>query len=79
MSSIDLSQPLATLLRETTRHAHEKAERSSGATTLVSGKLSLDDYIRQLMMLWYIYELVSSLPLILCRIPFELYIAFTAH
>ncbi|KAF8236397.1 hypothetical protein L208DRAFT_651410 [Tricholoma matsutake] len=56
MSSIDLSQPLATLLRETTRHAHEKAERSSGATTLVSGKLSLDDYIRQLMMLWYIYD-----------------------
>jgi heme oxygenase len=58
MSTIDFSQPLATLLSESTHQAHENAEKSSGATAMISGELSKDEYIRQLMMLWYIYESV---------------------
>jgi len=66
MSTIDFEQPLATLLRESTRHAHERAEKSSGATAMLSGRLSMDKYIRYLMMLWHVYELV---PLLFCGGP----------
>lgn len=52
----DLSQPLAILLREGTKQAHTEAETSQGARLLLGGKLPKDEYIRFLMMLWYIYE-----------------------
>jgi heme oxygenase len=56
MSAVDFSRPLATLLRESTRKAHETVENSPGATAMLGGKLSVDEYIRYLMMLWHIYE-----------------------
>ena len=76
MSTIDFSQPLATLLSESTRQAHEKTEKSYGATAMVSGELSKDEYIRQLMMLWFIYESVP--PLNLRRISLN-FIASAVH
>jgi len=56
MSAVDFSRPLATLLRESTRKAHETVENSPGATAMLGGKLSVDEYIRYLMMLWHIYD-----------------------
>jgi len=53
---IDLSQPLATLLREGTKQAHTEAETSKGARMLLGGKLPKEEYVRFLMMLWYVYE-----------------------
>lgn len=55
----DLSQPLAILLREGTKQAHTEAETSQGAKLLLGGQLPKDEYVRFLMMLWYIYECVS--------------------
>ena len=55
-NDLDFSQPLATLLRESTRHAHETAENSVGATAILGGRLTTDEYVRYLMMLWHIYE-----------------------
>ncbi|KXN88096.1 Heme oxygenase 2 [Leucoagaricus sp. SymC.cos] len=54
--SLDLSQPLPTLLREATKKAHERAETSSGAKLLLSGNLPKDQYIQFLMMLWRVYD-----------------------
>ncbi|KAG6855754.1 hypothetical protein H0H87_011270 [Tephrocybe sp. NHM501043] len=56
MSNPDLSLPLATLLREGTRKAHETVENSPGALALLSGRLPKEEYIRYLMMLWHVYE-----------------------
>jgi len=53
---IDFSLPLATLLRESTRKSHESVENSPGAVFLLSGRLERDEYVRYLMMLWYIYD-----------------------
>jgi heme oxygenase len=43
-------------LREGTRSAHETIENSAGALAMLGGRLSVDEYIRYLMMLWHIYE-----------------------
>jgi heme oxygenase len=61
MASVDWTKPLATLLRESTYDAHETVARSPGATTLLSGKLAHDEYVRYLMMLWHVYEYVLFL------------------
>ena len=63
MEPVDFSQPLAALLRTSTYEAHEAAEKSPGATTLLSGQLPRDDYARYLMMLWHIYQSVHSSPI----------------
>ncbi|KAJ8080222.1 hypothetical protein PM082_017052 [Marasmius tenuissimus] len=61
MSSIDYSLPLSDVLRESTKEAHQSIEASNGATLLLSGKLSKEEYVRFLMMLWHVYAyLVSS-------------------
>ncbi|KAF6755793.1 heme oxygenase 1 [Ephemerocybe angulata] len=56
---IDLSQPLATLLREGTKQAHTDAETSQGAKLLLGGKLPKDEYVRFLMTLWYVYDAIE--------------------
>jgi len=56
MSTVDYSQPLATLLRESTIKAHDEVALSDGAKRLTSGQLSRETYIRYLMMLWHVYE-----------------------
>ncbi|KAL0069128.1 hypothetical protein AAF712_003814 [Marasmius tenuissimus] len=55
MSSIDYSLPLSDVLRESTKEAHQSIEASNGATLLLSGKLSKEEYVRFLMMLWHVY------------------------
>jgi heme oxygenase len=55
---LDLSQPLATLLREATKEAHDRANNSIGAKGLLGGQLPKDQYIQFLMMLWHVYESV---------------------
>lgn len=54
----DLSRPISILLREGTSQAHKSAESSPGAAWLARGELDKDEYVRYLMMLWHIYELV---------------------
>ena len=56
MASIDFSKPLATLLKDSTREAHEQVEHSEGAKLLLSGELTKEEYTRYLMMLWHVYE-----------------------
>ncbi|KAF5382466.1 hypothetical protein D9615_002733 [Tricholomella constricta] len=56
MSTVDFSLPLATLLREATHEAHELVAKSPGATTMLSGRLRREEYVRYLMMLWHIYD-----------------------
>ncbi len=57
MVELDYSKPLATLLRESTREAHNKV--SIRARRLLSGELSKQDYAQYLMMLWHVYECVA--------------------
>lgn len=59
--SIDYNMPLATLLREGTRLAHDTVAMSPGAKLLLGGELDKEEYIRYIMMLWHVYELVSDL------------------
>jgi hypothetical protein len=54
--TIDTSLPISTLLREGTKVAHEKAEKSEGAAWLLRGELDREEYVRFLMMLWHVYE-----------------------
>ncbi|KAF8895607.1 hypothetical protein BD779DRAFT_1500478 [Infundibulicybe gibba] len=56
MSNTDWTQPLATLLRNSTFEAHEEVAHSPNAMLMLSGKLERDEYVRYLMMLWYVYE-----------------------
>ncbi|CDO77145.1 hypothetical protein BN946_scf184657.g20 [Trametes cinnabarina] len=56
MSAIDLSQPVANILRQGTAAAHERAEHSQGAKWLARGELDKEEYVRFLMMLWHIYD-----------------------
>ncbi|OBZ71509.1 Heme oxygenase 2 [Grifola frondosa] len=53
---LDLSLPIATLLRVGTAAAHERAEHSEGAGWLTRGELDKEEYVRFLMMLWHIYD-----------------------
>jgi len=54
--NLDLSQPLAILLREATKEPHQRAETSPGAKLLLSGQLPKKQYIQFLMMLWHVYD-----------------------
>lgn len=63
----DLSQPLATLLRQGTAAAHEGAEHSKGAGWLLRGELDQEEYARFLMMLWHVYSCVFHLILFICK------------
>ena len=53
---IDYTQPLAVLLRQGTAKAHEAAENSAGAVSLTRGELDKEEYVRFLMMLYYVYS-----------------------
>ncbi|KAI0632322.1 hypothetical protein C8Q77DRAFT_1125052 [Trametes polyzona] len=55
-SVIDLSQPVANILRQGTAAAHERAEHSQGAKWLARGELDKEEYVRFLMMLYHIYD-----------------------
>lgn len=55
-SILDLSEPIADLLRKGTAEAHEKAEHSQGAAWLTRGELDRNEYIRFLMMLHHVYK-----------------------
>lgn len=53
------TKPLSDLLRAGTATAHEQAENSEGAKWLARGELDKDEYVRLLIMLWCVYELVQ--------------------
>ncbi|KAI0917454.1 hypothetical protein AcW1_007351 [Taiwanofungus camphoratus] len=53
---LDLSLPMATLLRLGTAAAHEDIEVSQGAGWLARGELDREEYVRFLMMLWHVYD-----------------------
>ncbi|CAL1712264.1 unnamed protein product [Somion occarium] len=55
-SILDLSEPIAVLLRKGTADAHEKAEHSEGAAWLTRGELDREEYVRFLMMLYHVYD-----------------------
>ncbi|KAI0354868.1 heme oxygenase-like protein [Trametes cingulata] len=55
-TAVDLSQPVANILRQGTAEAHERAEHSQGAKWLARGELDKEEYVRFLMMLWHIYD-----------------------
>lgn len=57
---LDYSQSLATLIRKGTIKQHDTLSESPGAKLLTSGELSLDEYVRYLMMLWHIYSALEQ-------------------
>ncbi|KAM6503607.1 heme oxygenase 1 [Amanita muscaria] len=57
---LDYSQPLATLMRKGTIKQHDTVSESPGAKLLTSGELSMDEYVRYLMMLWHIYSALEQ-------------------
>lgn len=57
---MDYSLPLATLFREGTAKVHESVENSKGAGWLTRGDLDKEEYVRYLMVLYYVYESVPS-------------------
>ncbi|KAG8844905.1 hypothetical protein FRB96_002794 [Tulasnella sp. 330] len=58
--SIDFSQPISVLLKDTTRQVHGNVENSPGARALVNGTLSRDGYIKYMFMLWHLYDALES-------------------
>ncbi|KAF9533070.1 hypothetical protein CPB83DRAFT_845767 [Crepidotus variabilis] len=60
MAVVDDSKPLATLLRESTKAVHEQVENSSGASRLLSGQVSKEEYAQYLMMLWHVYSALED-------------------
>ncbi|KAJ3531504.1 hypothetical protein NMY22_g8130 [Coprinellus aureogranulatus] len=57
---VDCSQPLATLVRASMDEAHTVATATRGQRLLLAGKLPREEYIRFLMMLWYIYNALEE-------------------
>ena len=57
---LDYSQPLASLLRTSTRKAHDVLSSRAGGL-LGSGELPKDEYVRLLMMFSHVYRSVSML------------------
>ncbi|RDX50005.1 hypothetical protein OH76DRAFT_1482802 [Lentinus brumalis] len=55
-SIVDLSKPVADILREGTHAAHIRAEHSKGAQWLARGELDKQEYVRFLMMLYHVYN-----------------------
>ncbi|KAF7314595.1 hypothetical protein MKEN_00933000 [Mycena kentingensis (nom. inval.)] len=66
---VDLSLPLSDVLREGTKKAHEEVEVSPAASAMLKGELDREEYVRFLMMLWYVYECVLFLLLLLLPTP----------
>ncbi|KAJ9103727.1 hypothetical protein QFC21_002187 [Naganishia friedmannii] len=60
VDALDLSLPLSTLLRESTKIAHTQAEHSPGAIALAGGTLPLQEYVRYLAMLWVVYSVLEQ-------------------
>ncbi|KAI0030439.1 heme oxygenase [Vararia minispora EC-137] len=58
--SLDLSQPIADLLRSGTAAAHETAEHSKGAGYLARGELTREEYARFLIMLYHVYSTLEQ-------------------
>ncbi|GHJ83766.1 hypothetical protein NliqN6_0168 [Naganishia liquefaciens] len=56
---LDLSLPLSTLLRESTKIAHTQAEHSPGAIALAGGTLPFREYVRYLAALWIVYSVLE--------------------
>lgn len=59
MLDLDLSLPLSTLLRESTKIAHTQAEHSPGAIALAGGTLPFREYVRYLASLWIVYSVLE--------------------
>ncbi|THH20583.1 hypothetical protein EW146_g797 [Bondarzewia mesenterica] len=57
---LDLSLPIATLLRLSTAAAHETINHSAGAEWLTRGELDKEEYVRFLIMLWHVYDTLES-------------------
>ncbi|KAI0064164.1 heme oxygenase-like protein [Artomyces pyxidatus] len=53
---LDLSLPIATLLRDGTASAHQSVESTEGAGWLTRGELDREEYARFLIMLWSVYD-----------------------
>ncbi|KAJ9120011.1 hypothetical protein QFC22_002908 [Naganishia vaughanmartiniae] len=60
VDALDLSLPLSTLLRESTKIAHTQAEHSPGAIALAGGTLPVQEYVRYLAMLWVVYSVLEQ-------------------
>ncbi|KAJ9120972.1 hypothetical protein QFC24_004952 [Naganishia onofrii] len=60
VDALDLSLPLSTLLRESTKIAHTQAEHSPGAIALAGGTLPVQEYVRYLAMLWVVYTVLEQ-------------------
>lgn len=52
----DLAQPLSKVLRAATKDVHTEIESTDAASLLTHGRLSREEYVRYLMMLYYVYE-----------------------
>jgi hypothetical protein len=68
---MDSPKPLATLFREGTAKAHESVEHSKGAVWLTRGELDKEEYVRYLMILYYVYRQGILFP--------QLCVIFTHH
>ncbi|KAI0826854.1 hypothetical protein BC628DRAFT_1372184 [Trametes gibbosa] len=55
-TGVDLSLPIADILRKGTAEAHERAEHSQGAKWLARGELDKEEYVRFLMMVYHVYD-----------------------
>lgn len=53
---VDLHQPLASLLKDATAKPHDDVAKSEKASWLTEAQLDKEEYVRFLMMLYYIYE-----------------------
>ncbi|KAG9048946.1 hypothetical protein FS837_011589 [Tulasnella sp. UAMH 9824] len=54
-STLDYSRPFSQVLKEGTKDIHDTISKSEGAKALTSGTLERDEYVRHLIMLWYLY------------------------
>lgn len=53
--TLDYSKPFSQLLKDATKQIHDIISKSDGAKALTSGTLERDEYVRYLIMLWYLY------------------------
>jgi len=60
LTNADFSLPVAHLVRSGTFATHQTISNSAGAGWLTRGELDKDEYVRYLIMLWVIYEYVTS-------------------
>lgn len=53
---MDYALPVSVLLKEGTKEVHDAAHRSRGASHLINGKLTQDEYVLYLLMLHQVYR-----------------------